>query len=94
MKAVGLAEKIHHAPNQLSGGQQQRVSIARALVTNPSLILADEPTGALDSQTGEEIMQLFKNLHQEGKTIVMITHDPGLAQQASRQIEILDGKVI
>ena len=79
-------------PTELSGGQQQRVAIARAIVTNPKLILADEPTGALDSKTSQEIMDIFHELHQQGNTIVLITHDTDVAKQASRSIHILDGK--
>lgn len=94
LEQVGLSDKIDSQPNQLSGGQQQRVSIARALVSNPALILADEPTGALDSHTGEEVLELFKKLNKQGKTIVMITHDQSLAAYANRQIKIVDGKVV
>lgn len=90
---VGLADKLGHKPNQLSGGQQQRVAIARALVTEPSLLLADEPTGALDQQTGKQIMGLFTQLHDEGKTIVMITHDEKIARYGSRIVHLLDGEV-
>ena len=84
LERVGLKERVHHMPNQLSGGQQQRVSIARALASEPSVILADEPTGALDSGTGKEILAFFKELHREGNTIVLITHDNGIAAQAPR----------
>ncbi len=91
---VGLADRVEHMPNQLSGGQQQRVSIARALATHPSIILADEPTGALDSKTGREVMGYLKELSAEGKTIVLITHDPGLAKQADRVLTLSDGKLI
>lgn len=90
---VGLSDKLKYRPNQLSGGQQQRVAIARALVTNPTILLADEPTGALDQKTGQQIMELFCELHKEGKTIVMITHDEKIAQNASRIVKILDGKL-
>ncbi|MEL7608078.1 MAG: ABC transporter ATP-binding protein [Bacillota bacterium] len=90
---MGLLNRIHHKPTELSGGQQQRVAIARALVTDPSVILADEPTGNLDQKTGAEIMQLFHELNRNGNTIVLITHDPALAAQAGRQIRILDGRV-
>ncbi len=90
---VGLGDKIANRPKQLSGGQQQRVAIARAIVTNPSIILADEPTGALDQATGAQIMELFKQLNQEGKTIIMITHDPKIAKQAQRIVHILDGRI-
>lgn len=90
---VQLEERQSHKPMELSGGQQQRVAIARALVTHPSLILADEPTGNLDSKTGEEIMALFHELHAQGNTIVVITHDEGVANQAERKIRIKDGRV-
>lgn len=90
---LGLTERRNHLPSQLSGGQQQRVAIARALVTGPSLFLADEPTGNLDSRTGDEIMNLFHELHEKGNTIVLITHDEKVAQQAWRRIRILDGHV-
>lgn len=90
---VQLGERQSHKPMELSGGQQQRVAIARALVTHPSLILADEPTGNLDSKTGEEIMALFHELHAQGNTIVVITHDEGVANQAERKIRIKDGRV-
>jgi putative ABC transport system ATP-binding protein len=93
LKKVGLAERIHHRPGELSGGQRQRVAIARALVTNPGILLADEPTGALDSKTGEEIMQLFKNLHADGNTIILITHEQEVADHANRTIHIRDGKI-
>lgn len=94
LERVGLREKAKNFPNQLSGGQQQRVSIARALAGNPSIILADEPTGALDSKTGKEVLQFLKKLHQEGNTIVLITHDNTIASQAERVIRVHDGKVI
>ncbi len=90
---VGLLDKIHHKPTELSGGQQQRVSVARALSANPSLILADEPTGALDSKSGIEIMQMLHDLHEDGNTIVIITHDLNIAKQAERIITIRDGKI-
>ena len=92
LERVGLTERRKHKPTELSGGQQQRVAIARALVTKPSLLLADEPTGNLDSQTGTDILQLFHQLHESGNTIVLITHDNDVAKQAQRQIQILDGK--
>ena len=90
---VGLTQRAKHLPTELSGGQQQRVAIARALVTNPSLILADEPTGNLDSKTSQEIMDIFHELHAQGNTIVLITHDNDVARQASRVIHILDGRI-
>ncbi len=93
LERVGLAEKMNNRPNQLSGGQQQRVAIARALVTEPTILLADEPTGALDQQTGHQIMELFKELYQEGKTIVMITHDADVAKNGSRIVRIVDGNL-
>lgn len=91
LQRVGLHDKMHHFPNQLSGGQQQRVAIARALANNPTLLLADEPTGALDQQTGKQVMGLFHDLNEEGHTIIMITHDIAIARQARRIVRILDG---
>lgn len=91
---VGLANKEKNMPNQLSGGQQQRVSIARALATNPSVFLCDEPTGALDSKTSREVLEFLKNLNREGKTIVLITHDDSIAAEAKRVVRIHDGKII
>lgn len=93
LERVKLENRAKHLPTELSGGQQQRVAIARAIVTKPSLILADEPTGNLDSKTGEEIMEIFHELHQQGNTIVLITHDDEVAAQAARSIHIRDGKV-
>ncbi len=91
---LGMQDRSTHQSTELSGGQQQRVAIARALVTEPSLILADEPTGALDSNTGKQVMDLFQDLNREGKTIVLITHDLDIAQKAKRRITLKDGKVI
>ena len=93
LERVGLTKRARHLPTELSGGQQQRVAIARALVTRPSLILADEPTGNLDSKTSQEIMDMFHELHRQGNTIVLITHDPGVARQAEWAIHILDGRI-
>ena len=93
LEKVGLTHRAKHLPTELSGGQQQRVAVARALVTNPSLILADEPTGNLDSKTTKEIMEMFHELHDQGNTIVLITHDNDIARQAARVIHILDGRI-
>lgn len=93
LNRVGLSDKLKNRPNQLSGGQQQRVAIARALVTNPTILLADEPTGALDQKNGQQIIDLFEELHNEGKTIIMITHDKKIASHASRTVNILDGEL-
>lgn len=93
MEKVGLAERMYHLPNQLSGGQQQRVAIARALAGSPPLLLADEPTGALDSKTSRDVIGLLKQLNAEGNTIVLITHDPKVAEQAKRVVRIQDGKL-
>jgi len=95
LERVGLAERMYHHPNELSGGQQQRVAIARALVNNPAIILADEPTGALDSKTGEEIMSLFQGLHNEGgQTVILVTHDSFVAHHTNRIIKLSDGHIV
>ena len=93
LERVGLGDKLHHFPNQLSGGQQQRVAIARALANQPTILLADEPTGALDQQTGRQVMNLFHDLNEEGNTIIMITHDIGIARHARRIVRLLDGEL-
>jgi putative ABC transport system ATP-binding protein len=93
LEAVGLKERIHYKPNELSGGQQQRVAIARALINDPAVILADEPTGNLDSASAKEIMEIFKSLHNQGRTIIVVTHDNAIARQAGRAIYLKDGRV-
>lgn len=93
LKKVGMEARMHHKPKELSGGQQQRVAIARALAPHPPLILADEPTGALDSKTGEQVMEMLKEIHSDGNTVVLITHNTDIARQAQRVIRIADGKI-
>ena len=93
LEQVGLGDRVEHRPNELSGGQRQRVAIARALVTRPSIILADEPTGNLDSKTGAEILRLFENLYQNGNTIILVTHEDDVAQHARRLVRLRDGLV-
>ncbi len=93
LERVGLGDRTHHKPNELSGGQRQRVAVARALVNDPAIILADEPTGNLDSKTGEEIMALFDDLHQQGNTIILVTHEEHIAAHANRVVRLLDGKI-
>ena len=94
LSSVGMANRMHHQPSELSGGQQQRVAVARALVTNPSLILADEPTGNLDSHSTEDVLRIFAHLNEEGRTVVLITHEPDVAQQTKRVIRLSDGEVV
>src|SRR5262245_44436653 len=94
LESVGLGERKHHRPNEMSGGQRQRVAIARALVNGPSILLADEPTGNLDSKTGEEILALMEDLHRGGNTIILVTHEDDLAQHAARVVRLKDGKIV
>ena len=93
LERVGLSDRMHHRPNELSGGQKQRVAIARALVNNPTILLADEPTGALDTKTGNQIMELFEELNSEGRTVILVTHDRELGMRSLRQIRLRDGKL-
>lgn len=93
LERLGLADRAHHLPGELSGGQKQRVAIARSLITSPSIILADEPTGALDSKTSHDVMQIFRQLNDEGMTIVIVTHDPGVGEQTNRIIRLVDGQI-
>ncbi len=94
LERVGMAHRLQHYPSQLSGGQQQRVAVARALGGKPSILLADEPTGNLDSRNGEAVMDLLRDLHNEGATICMVTHDPSFAKYAQREVHLFDGKVV
>jgi putative ABC transport system ATP-binding protein len=94
LEQVGLADRVDHEPNQMSGGQRQRVAIARAIVNEPAILLADEPTGNLDSKTSEEILSIFQKLHQQGRTILMVTHEEEIAQLCEKRIHMSDGKII
>jgi putative ABC transport system ATP-binding protein len=94
LERLGLSDRLHHEPTELSGGQQQRVAIARAIVTEPALVLADEPTGNLDTHTGAEVMELLHELHRSGTTIVLITHEAEVAAAAERQVHVRDGRIV
>jgi putative ABC transport system ATP-binding protein len=94
LRSVGMANRMHHQPSELSGGQQQRVAVARAIVTNPALILADEPTGNLDSHSTEDVLRIFARLNEEGRTVVLITHEPDVAEQSKRVIRLSDGQIV
>ena len=94
LERVGMADRAHHRPSEMSGGQQQRVAIARAIATHPPIIMADEPTGALDSKTGRHVLEILRELNREGTTVILITHDTGIAAQARRRVHLSDGKII
>jgi putative ABC transport system ATP-binding protein len=94
LRVVGLTDRMYHEPNQLSGGERQRVAIARAIITDPAILLADEPTGNLDSKTGDEIMEIFRSLNREGRTVIVVTHEPVIAQRCRRAIHLHDGRIV